>query len=281
MTDGFHLVVDALKLERSRHDLRRRPASRSPILCAWRRTMGHSATSAFEHEQSAGNAAAIAGYLTQKPGICMTVVAPGFLNGWSPWLMPRTQLFPDDHDQRVERPTARSSISNRAITEEMDQLAPPRPMQGGLPHQPPAGYRASHAARDDRAVRGVGAAGRRLSRLDRLEVLGAPRSTRRPRRSRWSRSSIPAPPNTLTGAGNRRPRRDDLLAAAQARRIAIPRGKGAAYARAGRKSARLIGNDRHSPVPADVRMAKGLLPDDPSRKSAAAAAPMRSARPMW
>ena len=27
------------------------------------------------------NAAAIAGYLTQKPGICLTVSAPGFLNG--------------------------------------------------------------------------------------------------------------------------------------------------------------------------------------------------------
>lgn len=35
----------------------------------------------FRHEQQAGNAAAIAGYMTQKPGICLTVSAPGFLNG--------------------------------------------------------------------------------------------------------------------------------------------------------------------------------------------------------
>jgi oxalyl-CoA decarboxylase len=35
----------------------------------------------FRHEQSAGNAAAISGYLTKKPGICLTVSAPGFLNG--------------------------------------------------------------------------------------------------------------------------------------------------------------------------------------------------------
>lgn len=35
----------------------------------------------FRHEQSAGNAAAISGFLTKKPGICLTVSAPGFLNG--------------------------------------------------------------------------------------------------------------------------------------------------------------------------------------------------------
>jgi len=29
------------------------------------------------HEQNAGYAAAIAGYLTKKPGICLTVSAPG------------------------------------------------------------------------------------------------------------------------------------------------------------------------------------------------------------
>ncbi|MBV8630114.1 MAG: hypothetical protein JOZ83_04265 [Silvibacterium sp.] len=30
----------------------------------------------FRHEQSAGNAAASTSYLTQKPGICLTVSAP-------------------------------------------------------------------------------------------------------------------------------------------------------------------------------------------------------------
>ena len=35
----------------------------------------------FRHESNAGNAAAIAGYLTRKPGVCLTVSAPGFLNG--------------------------------------------------------------------------------------------------------------------------------------------------------------------------------------------------------
>lgn len=37
----------------------------------------------FRHEQSAGNAAAITGFITKKPGILLTVSAPGFLNGLS------------------------------------------------------------------------------------------------------------------------------------------------------------------------------------------------------
>ena len=48
----------------------------------------------FRHEQSAGNAAAIAGYLTQKPGICMTVSAPGFLNGLVALANATTNCFP-------------------------------------------------------------------------------------------------------------------------------------------------------------------------------------------
>jgi oxalyl-CoA decarboxylase len=34
----------------------------------------------FRHEQNAGYAASIAGFLTKKPGVCLTVSAPGFLN---------------------------------------------------------------------------------------------------------------------------------------------------------------------------------------------------------
>src|SRR6185369_16972405 len=48
----------------------------------------------FHHEQSAGNAAAITGYLTQKPGICLTVSAPGFLNGMVALANATTNGFP-------------------------------------------------------------------------------------------------------------------------------------------------------------------------------------------
>ena len=79
----------------------------------------------FRHEQSAGNAAAIAGFLTQKPGICMTVSAPGFLNGLVALANATTNCFPM---------VLISGSSDRAIVdleqgdyEEMDQLAAARP----------------------------------------------------------------------------------------------------------------------------------------------------------
>lgn len=79
LTDGMHVMVEALK--RNGVDIiygivgipvtdLARHAQEQGI-----RYIG------FRHEQSAGNAAAIHGFLTQKPGICLTVSAPGFLNG--------------------------------------------------------------------------------------------------------------------------------------------------------------------------------------------------------
>ena len=79
LTDGMHLMVDALKANGVKTiygvvgipvtDLARH-AQASGI-----RYIG------FRHEQSAGHAAAITGFLTKKPGVCLTVSAPGFLNG--------------------------------------------------------------------------------------------------------------------------------------------------------------------------------------------------------
>jgi hypothetical protein len=79
LTDGFRLLVDALKFNGVRNiygvagipvtDLAR-IAQASGI-----RYIG------FRREDSAGNAAAAAGFLTKRPGICLTVSAPGFLNG--------------------------------------------------------------------------------------------------------------------------------------------------------------------------------------------------------
>ena len=79
LTDGMHLLVNALKKNGVETifgvvgipvtDLARY-AQKAGI-----RYIG------FRHEQSAGHAAAISGYLTRKPGICLTVSAPGFLNG--------------------------------------------------------------------------------------------------------------------------------------------------------------------------------------------------------
>src|SRR5271155_1378129 len=79
ITDGFHLVVDALKLNGVDTIF---GVAGIPITDLARLMQAEGLRYiGFRHEQSAGNAAAIAGYLTQKPGICLTVSAPGFLNG--------------------------------------------------------------------------------------------------------------------------------------------------------------------------------------------------------
>ena len=91
-TDGFHLVIDALKLNDINTifglvgipitDLARLAQAEGM------RFIG------FRHEQHAGNAAAISGYMTKKPGICLTVSAPGFLNGLTALANATTNCFP-------------------------------------------------------------------------------------------------------------------------------------------------------------------------------------------
>jgi oxalyl-CoA decarboxylase len=90
--DGFHLVIDALKA----NDLDTIFGLVGiPItdLCRLAQAEGLRFIG-FRHEQHAGNAAAIAGYMTQKPGICMTVSAPGFLNGLTALANATVNCFP-------------------------------------------------------------------------------------------------------------------------------------------------------------------------------------------
>src|SRR5437764_801417 len=123
MTDGFHLVVEALKLNGVDTIF---GVAGIPITDLLRLAQSEGIRYlGFRHEQSAGNAAAIAGYLTQKPGICMTVSAPGFLNGLVALANATTNCFPM---------ILISGSSDRAIVdleqgdyEEMDQLAVARP----------------------------------------------------------------------------------------------------------------------------------------------------------
>ena len=76
LTDGFHLVIDALKLN-DIDTIYGVPGIPITDLGRFAQAAGMRVLS-FRHEQNAGYAAAIAGYLTQKPGICLTVSAPGF-----------------------------------------------------------------------------------------------------------------------------------------------------------------------------------------------------------
>ena len=92
MTDGFHLVIDALKANDidTIFGLIGIPIT---DLARLAQAQGMRFIS-FRHEQHAGNAAAIAGYMTQKPGICLTVSAPGFLNGLTALANATTNCFP-------------------------------------------------------------------------------------------------------------------------------------------------------------------------------------------
>jgi len=135
LSDGFHLVIDALKLN-GINTIYGVPGIPITDLGRLAQAAGMRVIS-FRHEQNAGNAAAIAGFLTRKPGICLTVSAPGFLNGLTALANATTNCFPM---------ILISGSSEREIVdlqqgdyEEMDQLAIAKPLCK-------AAFRVLHAA---------------------------------------------------------------------------------------------------------------------------------------
>ena len=135
LTDGFHLVIDALKLNGIKTIY---GVPGIPITDFGRMAQASGIrVLSFRHEQNAGYAAAIAGFLTKKPGICLTVSAPGFLNGLTALAHATTNCFPM---------ILMSGSSEREIVdlqqgdyEEMDQLAIAKPLCK-------AAFRVLHAA---------------------------------------------------------------------------------------------------------------------------------------
>ena len=134
LTDGFHLLIDALKLN-DINTIYGVPGIPITDLGRMMQEEGMRVLS-FRHEQNAGNAAAIAGFLTKKPGVCLTVSAPGFLNGLTALAHATTNCWPM---------ILISGSSEREIVdlmqgdyEEMDQLAIAKPLCK-------AAYRVLHA----------------------------------------------------------------------------------------------------------------------------------------
>lgn len=257
LTDGIHLVVDALKLNDVRTiygvvgipvtDLAR-VAQASGI-----RFIG------FRHESDAGHAAAAAGFLTGRAGICLTVSAPGFLNGLVALANATTNCFPM---VQISGSSERHLVDlQRGDYEEMDQLAAARPFAK-------AAYRISRA--EDigrglaRAIR-TAASGRPGGVYLDIPgaVLGEVVDAERARATLW-RVVDPAPrqlpdPTAVDRAV-------ELLAGAE--RPLIVLGKGAAYARADEQIRTFV---ERSGVPyLPMSMAKGLLPDDHPQSAARA-----------
>ncbi len=124
ITDGFHLLIDALKLN-DVETIYGVPGIPITDFGRMAQAAGIRVLS-FRHEQNAGNAAAIAGYLTKKPGVCLTVSAPGFLNGLTALAHATTNCWPM---------ILISGSSEREVVdlmqgdyEEMDQLAIAKPL---------------------------------------------------------------------------------------------------------------------------------------------------------
>ena len=72
LTDGFNLIIDAMKLN-GIETIYGVPGIPITDFGRMAQAAGLRVLS-FRHEQNAGYAAAIAGFLTKKPGICLTDV---------------------------------------------------------------------------------------------------------------------------------------------------------------------------------------------------------------
>src|SRR3569832_478833 len=92
LTDGFHLLMDALEMNgiTNIYGLLGIPVTEVGRMWQARGNKFYS----FRNEQNAGYAASVAGYLTKKPGVCLTVSAPGFLNGVTALANATTNCFP-------------------------------------------------------------------------------------------------------------------------------------------------------------------------------------------
>ena len=135
LTDGFHLVIEALKLNGIK-TIYNVPGIPITDLGRMAQAEGLRVIS-FRHEQNAGNAAAIAGFLNKQPGICLTVSAPGFLNGLTALAHAQINCFPMI---LISGSSEREVVDlQQGDYEEMDQLAIAKPLCK-------AAFRVLHAA---------------------------------------------------------------------------------------------------------------------------------------
>ncbi len=248
LTDGFHLVIDALRLN-GIETIYGVPGIPITDLGRMAQAAGLRVIS-FRHEQNAGHAAAIAGFLTRKPGVCLTVSAPGFLNGLTALANATTNGFPM---------ILISGSSEREIVdlqqgdyEEMDQLAVARPLCK-------AAYRVLRA-------QDIGIA---VARAIRAAVSGRPGGVyldlpakllsqvidARTGAASLVRVVDPAPAQIPAPAAVERA----LEVLRSARRPLIILGKGAAYAQADEAIRAFVERTGIPFLP--MSMAKGLLPD--------------------
>lgn len=248
LTDGFNLIIDALKLN-CLDTIYGVPGIPITDFGRMAQAAGIRVLS-FRHEQNAGYAASIAGFLTKKPGICLTVSAPGFLNGLTALAHATTNCFPM---------ILISGSSEREIVdlqqgdyEEMDQLAVAKPLCK-------AAFRVLHAQDI-----GIG-----LARAIRAAVSGRPGGVYLDLPAKLFGQVMDAEEGrkslvkVIDAAPAQLPAPDAVKRALDvlkgAKRPLIILGKGAAYAQADDEIRQFV---ERSGIPfLPMSMAKGLLPD--------------------
>jgi oxalyl-CoA decarboxylase len=256
-TDGFHLLIDALKLN-GIDTIFGLPGIPITDLTRKAQAAGLRVIS-FRHEQNAGYAASIAGFMTQKPGICLTVSAPGFLNGLTALANATTNCFPMI---LISGSSEREVVDlQQGDYEEMDQLAIAKPLAK-------AAFRVLHA--EDI---GVG-----VARAIRAAVSGRPGGVYLDLPAKLFPQAIDAEAGkqslikVVDPAPRQIPSQDavrralDLLKGAAKPLIIL--GKGAAYAQADADIRALIEKTGIPYLP--MSMAKGLRPDTHAQSAAAA-----------
>src|ERR1700681_4905874 len=248
LSDGFLLVIDALKLN-GLTTIYGVPGIPITDFGRMAQAAGIRVVS-FRHEQNAGYAASIAGFLTKKPGVCLTVSAPGFLNGLTALAHATTNCFPM---------ILISGSSEREIVdlqqgdyEELDHLAIAKPLCK-------AAFRVLHAADI-----GIG-----LARAIRAAVSGRPGGVYLDLPAKLFGQVMDAEAGkkslvkVIDAAPAQIPAPDSIKRALDvlksAKKPLIILGKGAAYAQADDEIRALIEKSGIPFLP--MSMAKGLLPD--------------------
>jgi oxalyl-CoA decarboxylase len=248
LTDGFHLIIDALKLN-GLNVIYGVPGIPITDFGRMAQASGIRVLS-FRHEQNAGYAAAVAGFLTKKPGVCLTVSAPGFLNGLTALAHATTNCFPMI---LISGSSEREVVDlQQGDYEEMDQLAIAKPLCK-------AAFRVLHAADIGigfaRAIRAAvsGRPGGVYLDLP-AKLFGQVMNAEAGRKSLVkvvdaAPAQIPAPASIKRAL--------DVLKSAK--RPLIILGKGAAYAQADDAIRSFVETSGVPFLP--MSMAKGLLPD--------------------
>ena len=257
LTDGFRIIIEALKLN-DIETIYNVPGIPITDLGRLMQESGMRVLS-FRHEQNAGYAAATSGFLTKKPGICLTVSAPGFLNGLTALAHATTNCFPM---------ILISGSSEREIVdlqqgdyEEMDQLAIAKPLCKSafrILHTKDIGIGVARAIRA--AVSGrPGGVYLDLPAKLLAQVMDLEEATKS------LVKVVDAAPRQLPDQESVK-RAIQLLKTAQ--RPLIILGKGAAYAQADKNIQELVERTGIPYLP--MSMAKGLLPDTHPQSAAAA-----------